>query len=156
MDYTIIRVVKENYALFDDMVFLRVNGRERTQEEKAEPRNFSEAYSALSDKNLRIYAAQVGERFVGWVSAVYIPKVGIWGGKGHLFIDELWTAPAFRRHGIANALMNEAERAAREIGAVGLRLYVNGDNPGALALYTKCGYRDREDGVHFMDKEWGG
>jgi len=155
MEYSIIRVNKDNYFLYDDMIFFRMNDRERTTEEKAEPRNFEAIYEALSDKNLYVYAAQVDDRFVGWISAVYIPKVGRYGGKGHLFIDELWTAPAFRRYGIAYALMNEAESAARDIGAVGLRLYVSGDNPGALTLYTKCGYRDRGDNAHFMDKEWG-
>ena len=156
MEYSIVRVDKDNYALFDDMVFFRMNERERTPEEKAEPRDFATVYAALSDKNLRVYAAEAGGRFVGWVSAVYIPKVGRYNGKGHLYIDELWTAPAFRRHGIAYALMNEAERAAREMGTAGLRLYVGGDNPDALALYAKCGYRDRGGGAHFMDKEWGG
>jgi len=50
--------------------------------------------------------------------------------------------------------MNEAERAAKENNAAGLRLYVGGGNPGAYALYTKCGYRDRGGDAHFMDKEW--
>jgi len=142
--------------LYDDMVFFRMNSRERTSDEQAEPRDFNANYTALADKNLRVYAAQVGDRFVGWISAAFIPKIGhpIYGGKGHLFIDELWTALEFRRQGIAYALMAEAERAAKEMNAVGLRLYVGGDNPGALALYTKCGYRDRGSDAHFMDKEW--
>ena len=156
MEYSIVRVDKENYAMFDNMVFFRMNDRERTPEEQAELRDFGTIYAALAAKNLRVYAAQLGDQFVGWISAAYIPKVGRYGGKGHLFIDELWTAPAFRRHGIAYALMTEAESAAKELNTVGLRLYVGGDNPGALALYTKCGYRDRGDDTHFMDKEWGG
>jgi len=156
MDYTIVRVTRYNYALFDDMVFFRMNDRERTPEEQSEPRDFGAVFAALNEKNLRVFAAQVGDRFVGWISAVYIPKVGRYNGRGHLYIDELWTAPAFRRHGIAYALMNEAERVAREMTAAGLRLYVGDDNPGALALYVKCGYRDRGSDAHFMDKEWDG
>ncbi len=70
--------------------------------------------------------------------------------KNHL----VWVAPAYRRHGIAEALMARAEDAARERNAIGLRLYVGADNPGAVALYTRCGYRDRCDNAHFMDKEW--
>ena len=153
MEYSIVLVDKGNYAMFDNMVFFRMNDRVRTPEEQAELRDFGTVYAALADKNLRVYAAQAGDQFVGWISAVYIPKVGRYGGKGHLFIDELWTAPTFRLHGIAYALMTEAERAAKKLNTVGLRLYVGGDNPGALALYTKCGYRDRGDDAHFMDKE---
>ena len=137
------------------MVFYRMIDRECTPQEKAESRDFEAIYEALSDKNLYVYAAKMNDRFIGWVSAVYIPKVGRYGGKGHLYIDELWTAPTFRRNGVAYALMTATESVAREIGAVGLRLYVGGDNPNALALYSKCGYRDRGDNAHFMDKEWG-
>ena len=156
MDYSIVRINSENYRLYDDMIFFRMNNRERTPDERAEPRDFTANYTALADKNLRVYAAQAGERFVGWISAVFIPKIGhpVYGGRGHLFIDELWTAPEFRRYGIAYALMNEAERAAKEMNAAGLRLYVGGDNPDAVALYTKCGYRNRRGDAHFMDKEW--
>lgn len=154
MKYTIVRVTEENYALFDDMVFFRMNGRDRTPDELAQHRDSSAVFAALADKNLRVYAAQSCGRFVGWVSAAYIPKVGKYNGSGHLFIDELWTAPEYRRHGIAYALMAEAERAALEMNAAGLRLYVGAGNPHALALYTKCGFRDRGDDAHFMDKEW--
>lgn len=156
MEYSIVRVDKENYVLFDDMVFLCMNNRERTPEERAKPRDLGANCATLADKNLHVYAAQAGERFIGWISAVFIPKIGHpkYGGKGFLDIDELWTAPAFRRHGIAYALMTEVERAAKEMNAVGLRLYVGGDNPGALALYTKFGYRDRGDNAHWMVKEW--
>lgn len=156
MEYSIVRVDRENYARFDDMVFFRINDRERTPEEQAEPRDFGTNCVMLSDKNLRVYAAQVDDRFVGWISAVFIPKIGHpkYGGKGFLDIDELWTVPAFRRHGIAYALMAKVERAAKEMNAVGLRLYVDGDNPGALALYKKFGYKDRGDNAHWMVKEW--
>jgi Acetyltransferases len=156
MEYSIVRVEKENYPLFDDMIFSRINNRERTLEEQAESRDYGANFTVLADKNLRVYAAKVGNRFVGWISAAFIPKVGHpkYGGKGHVFIDELWTSPTFRRHGIAYALMTEVEHAAKEMNAVGLRLYVGGGNPVALALYTKCGYRDCGDDAHFMDKEW--
>ena len=156
MAYTIVQVSKTNYALFDDMVFLRMHNRRRTPAEQTTPQDFSANVAMLEDQNLHVYAAQVEDRFVGWVSAVFIPKVGhpIYGGKGHLYVDELWTAPSFQRQGIAYALMTRMECVAREINAAGLRLYVGGDNAGALALYTKCGYRDRGSDAHFMDKEW--
>ena len=66
----------------------------------------------------------------------------------------LWTAPEFRRQGIAYALMAKAEGAAGEMNAAGLRLYANSGNPEAIALYTKCGYRDRGSNARFMDKAW--
>ncbi len=41
MKYTIVRVDGDTYPLFDEMIFLRGNGRDRTQEERAEPRDFA-------------------------------------------------------------------------------------------------------------------
>jgi len=158
LDFSVVRVEDENYALYDDMIFFRINNRERTPDERAQPRDFAANLTMLADKNLHVYAAKAGDRFVGSISAVFIPKVGhpFYGGRGYLDIDELWTAPAYRRHGIAYALMNEAEHAAKEMGAVAVRLYVGGTNRGAYKLYTKCGYEDRGGGAHWMVKEFKG
>jgi len=61
MEYSIVRVEKENYPLFDDMIFFRINNRERTLEEQAESRDYGANFTALADKNLRVYAAKVGK-----------------------------------------------------------------------------------------------
>jgi len=34
MDYTIIEINKNNYLMFDDMVFFRVNGREKNENDQ--------------------------------------------------------------------------------------------------------------------------
>jgi ribosomal protein S18 acetylase RimI-like enzyme len=137
------------------MVFFRIHNREIKPEERSEPIP-TERYAALSDSNLRVWAALAEGRFVGWISAVFIPKIGhpAYGGRGHLYIDELWTHPEHRRQGIAAALLARAEIAAKEMNAAGLRLYVGADNLGAFALYTHFGFRDRGGDAHFMDKEF--
>ena len=55
MEYSIVRVDRENYTLFDDMVFFRINDREKTPEERAWPCDFDTNYATLADKNLRVY-----------------------------------------------------------------------------------------------------
>jgi ribosomal protein S18 acetylase RimI-like enzyme len=136
------------------MVFYRKYGREKNDDELKEVQNFSDEYIALDNENLFIYAAQIENKFVGYISIAYIPKVGKnrHGYNGFLYIDELWTNPNYRRNGIAYALMMKADELCKEMNISGLRLYVGGSNPGALALYTKCGYRDRGNDAHFMDK----
>ena len=152
IDYTIARVDDNNYPLFDDMVFFRMNQRERTAEERLAPRDFSEEIYALGNPSLYVYAACVSSRFIGWISIVYIPKVGKTKGKGHMFIDELWVNPAFRRKGIAAALMQKADALSREKHQLGVRLYVRADNPEALSLYIKSGFSKLNQTV-FMEKE---
>ncbi|MCL2519147.1 MAG: GNAT family N-acetyltransferase [Oscillospiraceae bacterium] len=145
MDFTIERIDKTNYGMFEDLTFIRGNGREKTAEELALPREYDEMFKTLANENLYIFAAKVdsanfGVKFVGYVSAVYIPKVGSRKAPGHFFIDELWTQPEYRRFGIA--------------GAIGMRLYTGGDNAAARALYEKCGYKNLGCDACFMEKEW--
>ncbi|BBF42514.1 hypothetical protein lbkm_1196 [Lachnospiraceae bacterium KM106-2] len=96
----------------------------------------------LEDSNLAIYALDIEQRFVGWISLIYIPKVGKFNGHGHIYIDELWVQPEFRENGYAKALMKMAEEFLEEKKATGIRLYVNEENPVAKQLYLRCGYQE--------------
>ena len=156
MEYAIVRVDKDNYTMFDEMIFYRENNRERNEYEKNEAHDFSTVYETLTNENLYVYAAQYKNIFVGWISIVYIPKVSWTKGKGHLYIDELWVNPSYRNKGIAKALMLEADKLvmnAAKPNILGIRLYVDANNEEALPLYKKCGYRGVNDDAVFMEKE---
>jgi ribosomal protein S18 acetylase RimI-like enzyme len=56
------------------------------------------------------------------------------------YIDALATDPAFRRRGAAAALLEEADRRARELGLPAVSLDTTMDNEGARALYAQAGY----------------
>ena len=154
MHFTIERINKDNYGMFDDLTFVRKNGRKKTSEELALPREYEKTYETLLNENLYIFAAKTDNKFVGYVSAVYIPKVGSPKSPGHFFIDELWTQPEYRQAGIAYALMLKAEETSRKSGAIGMRLYTGSDNAAARALYEKCGYQNLGCDACFMEKEW--
>ncbi|MDR3115151.1 MAG: GNAT family N-acetyltransferase [Treponema sp.] len=151
MEFAIVKVDKNNYVLFDEMVFFRKHGRERDENEKASIQIANKIYDTLEDKNLYVLAAQTEQKFIGWISAVYIPKISWTNGRGHLFIDELWVNPVYRRNGIAHALMRHIDVIAQELDAIGLRLYVNANNDEAHALYKKCGYSNTGE-AFFMEK----
>jgi ribosomal protein S18 acetylase RimI-like enzyme len=57
-----------------------------------------------------------------------------------LYIDALATDPAFRRRGAARALLDEAERRARELGLPAVSLDTSMNNEGARALYAAAGF----------------
>ena len=151
MEYAIVRVNRDNYWMLDDLVFYRINGRGKNASERAETPNFDAAYESLENENLSVFAAWLDDKLIGWISVVYIPKVGRTMGRGHLFIDELYVMPAYRKQGVAKALMEKAEQLSQDIGALGLRLYVNRANAAANALYKKCGYQTRGEAL-FMEK----
>lgn len=146
----VVRVNKGNYHKFDDMIFWRTNGVERSEEEKAQTKEivFDEAYKELEHEDFYVYAAEHKGKFIGWIQIVYIPKVGRWT-KGIIFVDELWTNPEYRRNGVAYKLMNSAFELQRETGAVKIRLYTH--NIAAQKLYEKCGLVVDGNAV-FMEK----
>ena len=148
MEYSIVKADKNNNFLFDEMVFCRKNERERSEKEKSEVIIDNMVYEILEDKKLNVFAAKMEGKFIGWVSAVYIPKISWTNGNGHLFIDELWVNPNYRRKGIGHALMEKIENIAKEINVIGLRLYAN--NEGKY-LYDKCGYKSLNEAT-FMKK----
>jgi GNAT superfamily N-acetyltransferase len=155
IEFTIERITRENYHLFDDMVNWRINGNELTKEEK-EANNkldFSELYKELEHSGFYAYGALCDGRFVGWITMMYTPKIGRGRWKrGVLYIDELWTAPEFRGKGIAKALMKKAFDCQKDTGAVEVRLYTGEDNIIAKELYKKCGLQVMGKAV-FMKSE---
>lgn len=60
--------------------------------------------------------------------------------ENSLYIDALATDPAFRRRGAARALLDEAERQAREQGLPAVALDTTMNNEGARALYAAMGF----------------
>ena len=143
MAFSIERVTRANYHLFDDMVNWRMNGIELTAKEKETSRagQFDEAYKELEHPGFYSYAALCDGRFVGWISMMYTPKIGPRWKKGMIYIDELWTAPGFRGKGIATLLIKKAFECQKETGAVQVRLYAGDDNVAAQELYKRCGMR---------------
>jgi ribosomal protein S18 acetylase RimI-like enzyme len=57
-----------------------------------------------------------------------------------LYVDSLATADTFRRRGVATALLEDAERGARERGLTALALDTQVANSGARALYERFGF----------------
>lgn len=148
MEYKIVNIDASNYARFSDMVYWRINGVERKTDSAPVSQRLQDE---LLNPNLEVYGVEVGQRLVGWISLVYIPKIGKYAGFGHIYVDELWVHKDYRRNGFAEALMLKADEFAVKVQATGVRLYVGSENSGARTLYEKMGYKAAGDAV-FMVK----
>jgi mycothiol synthase len=62
-------------------------------------------------------------------------------GRREGWTDPIGTRPAFRRRGVARALVVTALRGLRARGCARALLGVDGANIGAIQLYEACGYR---------------
>ena len=142
MAYNIVKVTRSNYHHFDDMIFWRMHNKERTEEQKllSKGEENSRVLDELDNPNLYIYAVVIERKMVGWISLIYLPKVGKFGGQGHVYVDELWIQPLYRRKGLAKELMKKADEMAKALDVTGIRLYVNATNQEAKDLYERCGY----------------
>jgi ribosomal protein S18 acetylase RimI-like enzyme len=136
MDYKIVRVDGNNYSFFEDMIYWRMNGKERLPLKEPVDKFI---LNELKNPNLFVYAVEVEKRYVGWISLIYLPKIGKYNGSGYIYIDELWVHPAYRRNKFGYNLICKADDLKEEMNASGIRLYVNTDNPNARKLYEKFG-----------------
>ena len=98
----------------------------------------------LSRRSLRAFirsplrpllVARFGDRIAGY--ALLSARQG--GRTARIY--SLAVDPSQKRRGVGRALLQACERYARARGRAALRLEVRYDNPAAIALYEKMGYR---------------
>ncbi len=97
--------------------------------------------SPWSEEGLRSELANEGAHFF---TAKKDSKIAGYMGM-HIVLDECYIAnvavsPDFRRQGIADALLDNAEKTAREKGCCFISLEVRVSNTPAISLYEKHGY----------------
>jgi ribosomal protein S18 acetylase RimI-like enzyme len=63
--------------------------------------------------------------------------------RGLLYVDALAVDPAWRRRGVARALLAEADRLAEALGLPGVALDTGIENRAARALYQRSGFEQR-------------
>jgi ribosomal-protein-alanine N-acetyltransferase len=82
----------------------------------------------------RVYVARAGEAGV-------IAYCAVWIVFDELHINNLAVLPAWRRRGVARALLSAVLAEARRLGAVRATLEVRASNQAARALYERAGFR---------------
>ncbi|MBL4810979.1 MAG: MarR family transcriptional regulator [Rhodobacteraceae bacterium] len=86
-----------------------------------------------------------GAFFIALSDGIPIGCVGLKGtDKGYGEIKRLWTSPQARGLGLASQLMDAAEKAAKTLGVITLRLDSNKELSEAIAFYYKHGWSEIE------------
>jgi ribosomal protein S18 acetylase RimI-like enzyme len=84
--------------------------------------------------------AQVDGRTAGFVCVRVVPFMS--EDTPYAEVSDLYVDAAFRRQGIATALLEAADTHAREQGAAEIVVLTGDDNAAAQALYRRIGYGD--------------
>jgi len=134
----VVRITPENYGIYDGLVHRRLHGQDSTGRGLPDSSAMAHVRDELSRKEFYVFVAELDSEPVGWIHAVYIPKIGRWQ-QGYLYVDELWVDPAYRKQGIGKALCEHINKLMSETNACKIRLYT--DNPVAQRLYEKCGWK---------------
>lgn len=87
----------------------------------------------VNDSNRVVFLAMDGERCIGQIRVVRE-----W--NRFAYIENIAVQAAYRQHGVANALLQDAERWAKEQGLIGLSLEAQHDNVIACRFYKKMGF----------------
>jgi ribosomal protein S18 acetylase RimI-like enzyme len=111
-------------------------------EGEAAAADFQKASDLLAQESFFLLLAALDGQPAGAATAAVIPKLD--ARRGFLFVDELAVLPAFRRRGVARALLAHLESLARELGLAGVRLLARPENAAARALYRALGYAESE------------
>ena len=88
--------------------------------------------SEINKENALFLVCEIGETFAGYVSmeSVY----------GECYMGNLAVEKAYRRQGVAKALLQALESAAKEDHCTFISLEVRASNDAARMLYEKAGY----------------
>ena len=107
----------------------------------------SDAYlrDLLSSGSFVAVAARSDSRVVGGLAAYFLRKFE--QARTEVYIYDLAVDEAFRRRGMATAMIEELKKIARAKGAYVIFVQADPGDDAAIALYTKLGVR--EDVLHF-------
>lgn len=98
----------------------------------ADPWSLSALAESLEDPCARMMVALYGGEVCGYVCIMLTDENG--------YIPRVCVLPAYRRRGVATALMDAAEAAARVFGCTSITLEVRESNSAAIALYESLGF----------------
>ena len=73
--------------------------------------------------------------------ALWFPDFSTWDGEAGIYLEDLFVRPAFRRRGLARALLSELARECVAAGYTRLTWAVLDWNTDAIALYRSVGGR---------------
>jgi ribosomal protein S18 acetylase RimI-like enzyme len=100
--------------------------------------------TALNDDSIALYWV-LEKKSIGVIGSVSMVKEwSDWNSGYYWWIQNMYLLPEFRGKGFMERLIQELKDAARNEGALELRLYVHKNNAQAISAYQKVGFFDAD------------
>ena len=143
--HTVQRLTPGDLVLMRGLNALFATAFDDTESYAAEPPSDAYLSDLLGREHVIVLAATTGDTVIGGLVAYELPKLE--RARREIYIYDLAVDEAFRRKGVATALIERLRQVAVERAAWVVYVQADyGDDP-AVALYTKLGVR--EDVMHF-------
>jgi len=81
--------------------------------------------------------------------ALWFLNFSTWDGVAGIYLEDLFVRPAFRRHGLAKAMLATLARECRDAGYTRLQWAVLDWNANAIALYDSVGGRPQNEWITY-------
>ena len=106
--------------------------------------------TALNDDSIALYWV-LEKKSIGVIGSVSMVKEwSDWNSGYYWWIQNMYILPVFRGKGLMERLVQALKDAARQAGALELRLYVHKNNAQAVIAYQKAGFFDSDYRVMTM------
>lgn len=100
--------------------------------------------TALNDDSIALYWV-LEKKSIGVIGSVSMVKEwSDWNSGYYWWIQNMYLLPEFRGKGFMERLIQKLKDAARNEGALELRLYVHKNNAQAISAYQKVGFFDAD------------
>jgi ribosomal protein S18 acetylase RimI-like enzyme len=96
---------------------------------------------------------ETGGAVVAWDGEVPVGSARFHPEPDYLYIGRVAVPPAYRRRGVATAMMHFLEEHARSLGFADIRVQVRQALPSNVALYESLGYHPISIDPHLRDPE---
>ena len=97
-------------------------------------------FDLLESDSFWLLLALADDQPAGLAAVARLPKAD--ARAGFLFLDELTVLPAYRRRGVARALLRRVIALSEALGLAGVRLLARPENEAARRLYRALGFEE--------------
>ena len=148
MKISIRKATADDYStlceLYDEIDALHRNVLPHIFQKPSGPVREQDYYIGLiTDENVGLFVAEIGESLVGFVhtSISDTPAIPIFIPRRYAKISDIHVISGFKNQGIGRMLMDKVQEWAYAKGATSIELYVYKFNETAISFYESLGYQ---------------
>lgn len=148
MEISVCKATADDYnslcELFDEIDALHRDNLPHIFQKPSGAAREQDYYSGLiTDENVALFVAEVGEKLVGFAHVIVrdTPAIPVFVPRRYAIVDSIVVKSGFQNSGIGRILMDKTQEWAIAKGATSIELNVYEFNTTAISFYERLGYQ---------------